>query len=94
VYRLVLILLQDFPEFLVIQSFKLIEELPDNFIQLKNMILSAYPQNIPLPNPYNDDRDLEKEYQSVPPIRSHFSSPAEEKNIPALLVQYLNSQDD
>ena len=51
--RALLILLHDFPEFLVETSFILIENLPEKLNHIRNVILSASPKSIPCPDPYH-----------------------------------------
>lgn len=49
--RLMVVLLNDFPEFLCEHHVVLTESLPFNSIQLRNLILSAFPRNTKLPDP-------------------------------------------
>jgi CCR4-NOT transcription complex subunit 1 len=49
--RLLLVLLHDFPEFLSSYALLLCEELPSQFIQVRNLILSAFPKSIRPPHP-------------------------------------------
>src|SRR4051794_33075504 len=50
--RVLLILLHDFPEFLSGYHHSLVEALPSSCIQLKNVILSAFPPEMRLPDPF------------------------------------------
>lgn len=50
--KTLLVLLHDFPEFLIESSFILIENVPKPFLQVKNVILSAFPQNMKVPDPF------------------------------------------
>ena len=50
--RILLIILHDFPEFLIEMSFTLCENLPDKFHQVRNLILSAFPKNMQPPDPF------------------------------------------
>jgi len=50
--RALLILLHDFPEFLVETSFVLIESLPEKLNHIRNVILSAVPRSVPSPDPF------------------------------------------
>lgn len=49
--RVVLVILHDYPEFLCDFHFNFVNSLPEHCIQLRNMILSAFPLNITPPNP-------------------------------------------
>jgi CCR4-NOT transcription complex subunit 1 len=50
--RLLLVLLHDFPEFLCEHQFRLCEVIPTAAIQMRNLILSAFPRNMRLPDPF------------------------------------------
>ncbi len=50
--RTLLVILRDFPEFLIEASFILVENLPDKFNQVRNIILSAFPQAMSPPDPF------------------------------------------
>ena len=53
VLRVLVILHHDFPEFLVENHVRLCNSIPDPCVQLKNLILSAIPANLPeLPSPF------------------------------------------
>lgn len=44
--RVLSIILHDFNDFLCDGSFFFVEYLPESFVQVRNMILSAYPKNL------------------------------------------------
>lgn len=50
--RALLVMLHDFPEFLIESSFILVENLPESFDQVKNLIFSAYPKTMLPPSPF------------------------------------------
>eukprot|EP00899_Mesostigma_viride_P024080 jgi/Mesvir1/4857/Mv11131-RA.2 len=50
--RLLLVLLHDFPEFLCDNHFSLCDVIPPTCIQMRNLILSAFPRNMRLPDPF------------------------------------------
>ena len=50
--RLLLVLLHDFPEFLCDHHFNLCDVIPPNCIQMRNLVLSAFPRNMRLPDPF------------------------------------------
>ena len=50
--RLLLVLLHDFPEFLCDHHFSLCDVIPPNCIQMRNLVLSAFPRNMRLPDPF------------------------------------------
>ena len=50
--RLLLVLLHDFPEFLCEYHFELCNKVPPSCIQMRNLILSAFPRMMRLPDPF------------------------------------------
>lgn len=50
--RILLVLLHDFPELLCDYHYILCEVIPPNCVQLRNLVLSAYPRNMRLPDPF------------------------------------------
>lgn len=50
--RVLLILLHDFPEFLCDYHFGFCDEIPSNCIQMRNLVLAAFPRNMRLPDPF------------------------------------------
>ncbi|KAI0781233.1 Not1-domain-containing protein [Trametes elegans] len=95
--RLLLVLLHDFPEFLAEYYFSLCDVVPTRCIQLRNIILSAYPPNIILPDPHLPDIDFESipEMGPIPPILSDFAVSLRAGDLKVYLDQYLlnrNSQ--
>jgi CCR4-NOT transcription complex subunit 1 len=50
--RVLLVLLHDFPELLCDYHFSLCDAIPPNCVQLRNLVLSAYPRNMRLPDPF------------------------------------------
>lgn len=89
--RLVLVLLHDFPEFLSEYYFSLCDVVPPNCVQLRNIILSAFPPALVLPDPYlrNLQFDSIPEMGPIPPILSDFSSGLKNEDLRNYLDQYL-----
>uniref|UniRef100_A0AC34Q1M4 CCR4-NOT transcription complex subunit 1 n=1 Tax=Panagrolaimus sp. JU765 TaxID=591449 RepID=A0AC34Q1M4_9BILA len=50
--RVMLVILHDFPELLCEYYFILCDVIPPNCVQLRNLVLSAYPRNMRLPDPF------------------------------------------
>ena len=50
--RVLLVLLHDFPEFLCDYHFAFCDVIPPSCIQMRNLILSAFPRNMRLPDPF------------------------------------------
>lgn len=50
--KILLILLHDFPEFLCEYCYQLVDNIPCNAIQMRNLVLSAFPRTMRLPDPF------------------------------------------
>ncbi|KAL2315151.1 CCR4-Not complex subunit Not1 [Schizosaccharomyces pombe] len=50
--RIILVLLHDFPGFLATHCYQLIPYIPLECVQLRNMVLSAFPSDLHLPDPF------------------------------------------
>ena len=50
--RVLLVLLHDFPEFLCDYHYGFCDVIPPNCIQMRNLILSAFPRSMRLPDPF------------------------------------------
>jgi CCR4-NOT transcription complex subunit 1 len=57
--RLLLVLLHDFPEFLCDYHLSFCDVIPVNAIQLRNLILSAFPKTMRLPDPFTPNLKLD-----------------------------------
>ena len=92
--RLLLVLLHDFPEFLSEYYFTLCDIIPPRCIQLRNVILSAFPPNIILPDPHlrNVKFDSIPEMGPIPPILSDFAAILKNGDLVTYLDQYLLSR--
>jgi CCR4-NOT transcription complex subunit 1 len=89
--RLLVVLLDDFPEFLSEYYFSLCNVIPPLCIQLRNITLSAFSMSITLPDPHlrNINFDLIPEMGPIPPIRSDFASGLQSAGLRNNLDQYL-----
>ncbi|KTW28870.1 hypothetical protein T552_01499 [Pneumocystis carinii B80] len=70
--RLLLVLLHDFPSFLADYHFSFCSIIPSNCIQLRNLILSASPKTIRLPDPFQSGLKVDQlpESSQNPTIRT------------------------
>jgi CCR4-NOT transcription complex subunit 1 len=68
--RVLLVLLHDFPEFLCDYHFSFCDVIPHTCIQMRNLILSAFPRNMRLPDPFTPNLkvDLLPEISQSPRI--------------------------
>lgn len=65
-------LLHDFPEFLSEYYFTICDVIPPQCIQLRNVVLSAFPPSLTLPDPHVVD--INSELGPIPTILSDFTS--------------------
>ena len=72
--RVLLVLLHDFPEFLCDHHYILCDVIPPTCIQLRNLVLSAFPKNMRLPDPFTPNLK----------VRSHLFPP-----FPLKVVSYM-----
>eukprot|EP01114_Cavostelium_apophysatum_P013415 TRINITY_DN3247_c0_g1_i5.p1 TRINITY_DN3247_c0_g1~~TRINITY_DN3247_c0_g1_i5.p1 ORF type:complete len:2234 (+),score=701.16 TRINITY_DN3247_c0_g1_i5:75-6776(+) len=72
--RVLLVLLHDFPEFLCDYHFSFCDVIPPSCIQMRNLILSAFPRNMRLPDPFTPNLkvDLLPEINQSPQILSNY----------------------
>ena len=75
-YRLSLVILKDFPEFFSDFHFNFVNSLPEHLIQLRNMVLSAFPPSINMPSPFGKTLKIDKleEIKEAPKILSNFEN--------------------
>ncbi|RWS29576.1 CCR4-NOT transcription complex subunit 1-like isoform X6 [Leptotrombidium deliense] len=57
--KVLLILLHDFPEFLCEYCYELCDAIPCNAIQMRNLVLSAFPRNMRLPDPFTPNLKID-----------------------------------
>nr|XP_061812349.1 CCR4-NOT transcription complex subunit 1-like isoform X2 [Nerophis lumbriciformis] len=74
--RVLLVLLHDFPEFLCDYHYGFCDVIPPNCIQLRNLILSAFPRNMRLPDPFTPNLkvDMLSEINIAPRILTNFTA--------------------
>ncbi|KAB7502971.1 CCR4-NOT transcription complex subunit 1 [Armadillidium nasatum] len=94
--RVLLVLLHDFPEFLCEYHYAFCDVIPPNCIQMRNLILSAYPRNMRLPDPFMPNLKVDRlaEITVSPKIHTNVGAliqPAElKKNLDAYLKNRTN----
>ena len=59
---MLLVLLHDFPEFLCDYHFAFCDVIPPNCIQMRNLILSAFPRNMRLPDPFTPSLKVQRSH--------------------------------
>lgn len=75
--RVLVVLLHDFPDFIACYHLSFCNVIPENCIQLRNLILSAYPKAMTLPEPFTPNLkiDLLPEVAQSPPVFSNITGP-------------------
>ena len=92
--NIVLVILKDYPQFLCDYHFNFVNSLPETAIQLKNMILAAFPKSIQPPNPFSQDLKVDTMNDvSHPRILSNFESYLSVFNLKDDLKTYFETRD-
>ncbi len=91
--RFLLVVLKEFPEFFSSMCLPIVEEIPDEFTQARNIILAAFPSNIKLPDPFDadliskiDTKDLKK----LPQYYANYEEIIAKNNLHEQLMKYFN----
>jgi CCR4-NOT transcription complex subunit 1 len=89
--RVLLVLLHDFPSFLAGYHLSLCNVIPENCVQLRNLVLSAFPRYMVLPDPFTPNLkiDLLPEITQNPTLVSNVTGPL--TSIRADLDHYLDN---
>eukprot|EP01050_Picozoa_sp_SAG11_P020254 SAG11_NODE_3383_length_2483_cov_1.276846_2_plen_594_part_01 len=92
--RVLLVLLHDFPQFLAHYHFALCNVIPPTCIQMRNLILSAFPRNMRLPDPFTPNLkvDLLPEINQSPRVLSDYTSAISAAGLKAGLDSFLASR--
>ncbi|KMZ62601.1 hypothetical protein ZOSMA_450G00130 [Zostera marina] len=92
--RVLLVLLHDFPQFLCDYHFCFCDVIPSTCIQLRNIILSAFPVNMRLPDPCTPNLkiDLLPEISQSPCILSDIDAVLKSKQIKVEIDEYLKTK--
>jgi len=89
--RVLLVLVHDFPEFLMSYHFNFCNVIPENFIQMRNLILSAYPNSVNLPDPFDEELRVDSlnEIKNPPMMLSKFAECLAYRGIKEDIDSYL-----
>lgn len=92
--RVLLVLLHDFPEFLCDYHYGFCDGIPPNCIQMRNLILSAFPRNMRLPDPFTPNLkvDMLPEIAHAPRVVTNFSAMIQPINFKKDLDSYLKAR--
>ncbi|KAL7754375.1 CCR4-NOT core subunit cdc39 [Sorochytrium milnesiophthora] len=74
--RVLLVLLHDFPEFLCDYHYSLCDVIPPTCVQLRNLVLSAFPRNMRLPDPFTPNLRIDTlpEVKQPPNLLSDYAA--------------------
>lgn len=89
--RVMLVILHDFPEFFIDYHTSFCDVLPPSCIQLRNVVLSAYPTGMKLPDPFTPDLkvDLLPSMRESPSLNADFDAEVRKRPIRSLIDSYL-----
>ncbi|XP_050387579.1 uncharacterized protein LOC126803899 isoform X2 [Argentina anserina] len=92
--RVLLVLLHDFPEFLCDYHFTFCDVIPPSCIQMRNIILSAFPRNMRLPDPSTPNLkiDLLAEITQSPRVLSEVDAALKVKQMKTDVDEYLKTR--
>ncbi|CAI9292306.1 unnamed protein product [Lactuca saligna] len=92
--RVLLVLLHDFPEFLCDYHFSFCDIIPPSCIQMRNIVLSAFPRNMRLPDPSTPNLkiDLLAEISQSPRILSEVDAALKTKQMKNDVDEYLKTR--
>ncbi|KAK1420125.1 hypothetical protein QVD17_21468 [Tagetes erecta] len=92
--RVLLVLLHDFPEFLCDYHFSFCDIIPPSCIQMRNIVLSAFPRNMRLPDPSTPNLkiDLLAEISQSPRILSEVDAALKAKQMKNDVDEYLKTR--
>jgi CCR4-NOT transcription complex subunit 1 len=92
--RMLLVLLHDFPEFLADHHFSFCDVIPTTCVQMRNLILSAFPRNMRLPDPFTPNLKVEHlpEIAQAPRVLSEYTAALQPNNFLQDIDVYLRSR--
>ncbi|XP_055951329.1 CCR4-NOT transcription complex subunit 1-like isoform X2 [Argiope bruennichi] len=92
--RVLLVLLHDFPEFLCDYHYGFCDVIAPNCIQMRNLILSAFPRNMRLPDPFTPNLkvDLLPEITQAPRILANFNNLIQPPSFKKDLDSYIKTR--
>ncbi|XP_065578848.1 CCR4-NOT transcription complex subunit 1-like isoform X2 [Artemia franciscana] len=92
--RLLLVLLHDFPEFLCDYHYGFCDVIPPNCIQMRNLILSAFPRSMRLPDPFTPNLKVDRlpEIHQAPRVVANFAAAIQPLSFKNDLDAYLKTR--
>jgi CCR4-NOT transcription complex subunit 1 len=92
--RMLLVLLHDFPDFLADYHLSFCEVIPINCVQLRNLILSAFPKSMRLPDPFTPTLKIERLPDMSQPckINDNYTAILNERGLRTRIDSYLTNK--
>lgn len=92
--RVFLMILHDFPEFLCEYQLPLCDSIPITSIQLRNLVLAAFPRNIKIPDPFSSNLkiDLLPEISQTPRIFVEYFTTLVERGIKQRIDAFITTR--
>jgi len=93
--RMLLVLLHDFPEFLCDYHFAFCDLVPIPCVQIRNLILSAFPRDMRLPDPFEPNLKVDRlpEITKNPVIPTDYQSTLLQHGLKADVDSYMRTRD-
>merc|ERR1719428_2595467 len=93
--RVLLVLLHDFPEFLSDNHFIFCDVIPISCVQIRNLVLSTFPRNMKLPDPFmpNLKVDLLPEIKIAPRILANYTTTLLQLQLKADVDTYMRTRE-
>ncbi|KAI8371784.1 CCR4-Not complex component, Not1-domain-containing protein [Radiomyces spectabilis] len=94
--RVLVVLLHDFPEFLCNNYMLFVQLIPDSCVQLRNLVLSAFPRVMQLPDPFTADLQLDElpESKEPPNLNTSYEDVLKEDGFKTAIDEFLQSKTD
>lgn len=94
--RVLVVLLHDFPEFLCSNYIIFAQSIPHSCVQLRNLILSAFPRVMHLPDPFTPDLKLELLPESLeePVFDQSYADILNENNFKSKVDAFIQNQNE
>jgi CCR4-NOT transcription complex subunit 1 len=91
--RIFLVILHDYPQFLIENHYSLCNDIPSSFVQLRNLVLSAFPDSIQLPDPLTQGLKVDRlpEIKQLPTLAIDPAADLQRFGLKKLVDTYIKS---
>ena len=92
--KALLVILHDFPEFLAAYHASLVDVIPSSCVQLRNVVLSAFPRHMHLPDPFTPNLKVDRlpEITQPPLVLSDVAAALQRNNLRTETDAFLRSR--